>query len=153
MNRSQILASMAIFACVSVAPSGAAINEPVKTEAGLVSGAPGRDAAVTVFKGVPFAAPPVGDLRWHPPQPPVAWQGVRKSDRFGSPCTQRAGNDWKGTEDCLFLNVWTGAASAKERRPVLVWSYENGFAGNDSANPLWDGEGLARKGVIVVTMN
>jgi para-nitrobenzyl esterase len=131
----------------------AAMTGPVRTEAGLVSGTPGRNAGVTAFKGVPYAAPPLGDLRWRPPQPPIAWQGVRKADQFGSPCTQRAGAAWKGAEDCLFLNVWTGASSDKERRPVMVWSYENGFAGNDSANPLWDGEGLARKGVIVVTMN
>ena len=153
MSRFHIFASLAILGCFSAAPLGAAIHEPVKTEAGLVSGVPGRNSAITVFRGVPYAAPPVGDLRWRPPRPPVAWQGVRKADQFGSPCTQRAGNAWKGSEDCLFLNIWTGAASPKERRPVMVWSYENGFAGNDSANPLWDGEGLARKGVIVVTMN
>jgi para-nitrobenzyl esterase len=151
-RRSRAIGAAAIFLC-GTAPLSAALNQPVRTEAGLVSGVPDRDAGVTIFRGVPYAAPPLGDLRWRAPQPPVAWQGVRKADHFGSPCTQRAGAAWKGSEDCLFLNVWTATASGNERRPVMVWSYENGFAGNDSANPLWDGEGLARKGVVVVTMN
>ena len=153
MNHSTSLTLIAVLACASTAPSGAAIREAVRIESGLVAGTPGRDAAITVFKGLPYAAPPLGELRWRAPQPPVAWQGIRKADQFGSPCTQRAGSGWKGNEDCLFLNVWTGATSSRERRPVIVWSYEGGFTGNDSANPIWDGEGLARKGVIVVTMN
>jgi para-nitrobenzyl esterase len=145
---------MMIAALGVAAPSIAAINEPVNTEAGLVSGVPADDPAVTMFKGIPYAAPPVGDLRWRAPRPVVPWQGIRKADQFGSECLQSDRNSpVVGSEDCLFLNVWTGADSATERRPVVVWSYSNGFRGNTSANPLFDGEGLARMGVVVVTSN
>jgi para-nitrobenzyl esterase len=146
-------AAVAIAALTCSAPAQAAIPEPVKVKSGLITGTPGRDASVTIYKGIPYAAPPIGALRWRTPQPAAPWQGVRKADTFGNPCPQARGKTIVGAEDCLFLNVWTGAASSTERRPVLVWSYMDGFLGNDSANPLWEGEGLARKGVIVVTVN
>jgi hypothetical protein len=99
-----------------------AIKNPVRTEAGLLSGVPGRDPSITVYKGVPYAAPPIGDLRWRPPQPPIPWQGVRRADQFGSACPQtRLAPDAAMSEDCLSLNIWSGAASASEKRPVLVW--------------------------------
>lgn len=135
-------------------PLKAAIKEPVRTEAGLVSGVPARDPSVTVYKGIPFATPPVGDLRWKPPQPPIPWRGVRPADHFGSICPQTQRNPTATiSEDCLFLNVWTGAKSAAERRPVLVWFYGGRFISGAGSEPLYDGEGLARKGLVVVTMN
>ncbi|RYX81693.1 hypothetical protein EON83_23100 [bacterium] len=130
------------------------MNKPVRTQSGLLSGVEGRDASITVYKGVPYAAPPVGDLRWRAPQEPLKWKGVRKADQFGSICPQTMrGETVPMSEDCLFLNVWSGATSAKERRPVLVWIYGGRFVGGYGSDPLYDGEGLARKGLVVVTMN
>jgi para-nitrobenzyl esterase len=137
---------------LSAGPSLAAIDAPVRTGGGLVQGVAAGDPAVTVFKGIPYAAPPVGDLRWKAPQAPAAWTGVRKADQFGALCPQ-AGAPEKMSEDCLTLNVWTGAAAPGERRPVLVWIYGGAFIQGTGANPEFDGEGLAKKGVIVVTFN
>jgi para-nitrobenzyl esterase len=135
------------------------MREPVRTEAGRVQGIPGRDRSVTVFRGIPYAAPPVGALRWRPPRPPEPWPGVRRAGRFGAMCPQApndavsAGVDVPMSEDCLYLNVWTGAASAAERRPVLVWIYGGGFREGTGASPRYDGEALARNGLVVVTFN
>jgi carboxylesterase type B len=150
--------SIAAIALLHASPVSAAISEPVSTETGLVSGTSARDPSIAVFKGVPFAAPPVGDLRWHAPEPAIRWQGVRKADQFGSICPQRSfGPTAKvavaASEDCLFLNVWTGATSAAERRPVFVWIYGGRFMGGSGSEPTYDGEGLARKGLVVVTLN
>ena len=134
----------------------AAIDRPVKLDAGLIAGAASpRDPSISVFRGVPFAAPPVGRLRWRAPQPPAPWTGVRKADRFGPVCPQetRPGDTAAMSENCLYLNVWTGASSAAEKRPVLVWIYGGAFAMGAGSQPEFDGEGLARKGVIVVTFN
>ncbi len=142
----------------------AAIKKPIKVEGGLVSGAPGRDAAILVFKGIPFAAPPIGSLRWREPQPVVAWRGVRHADKFSASCIQNIASERKPwtyefmthgdiSEDCLYLNVWTAAASASERRPVFVYIYGGGFREGSAAVPVYDGEGLAKKGLVVVTIN
>jgi para-nitrobenzyl esterase len=136
-----------------VAPVMAGLTEPVRTEAGMLSGVPGRDASITVYKGVPFAAPPIGELRWRAPQPPLHWQGVRKADQFGSICPSPRRSPEPMNEDCLFLNVWTGASTSAERRPVMVWFYGGGFITGSGSDPLHDGEGLARKGVVLVTIN
>jgi carboxylesterase type B len=130
----------------------------VETEAGLVEGIPGRDRSITVFRGIPYAAPPVGDLRWRPPRPPEPWTGVRRADRFGPLCPQvpgpeTAGLDLPMSEDCLHLNVWTGAETGQEGRPVLVWIHGGGFRVGTGANPRYDGENLAREGIVVVTFN
>lgn len=130
----------------------------VPTEAGLVSGVPGRDGAVTVYKGIPYAAPPLGALRWRPPAPAPVWSGVRKADRFGHACPQPGGPDAKSavqgmSEDCLTLNIWTGARPESTGRPVLVWIYPGGFLTGSGSDALFDGEGLARKGIVVVTFN
>ena len=111
------------------------------------------------FKGIPFAAPPVGALRWQAPQPEPHWKGVREAREFGPRCMQgNIYNDMvfrdKGpSEDCLYLNVWTPATSAKARLPVMVWIYGGGFAAGAASEPRQDGENLARKGVVVVSMN
>ena len=138
-----------------VTASTAAITKPVRIETGLVSGISGSDASITAFKGIPYAAPPVGDLRWRAPQPATHWQGVRKADQFGSICTQPAAQGVPGqtiSEDCLYLNVWTGAKASSERRPVMVWIHGAGAA-NAGSHPLYDGEDLAKKGIVVVTIN
>jgi para-nitrobenzyl esterase len=142
-------------------PAMAALRGPVRVETGLLSGVPGDDASVTAFKGIPYAAPPVGALRWRPPQSPPGWQGVRAADHFGPICPQPAANGPGGlgqveglamSEDCLFLNVWTGARSGRERRPVMVWFH--GAGPNQAGSlPLYWGENLAKKGVVVVSVD
>jgi para-nitrobenzyl esterase len=147
------------------APSSAvaAINEPVKTDAGLVAGVAGNSPDVRVFKGIPFAAPPVGPLRWKAPQPAAKWDGVRKAEAFGPRCMQGGGGDGRGregappppptSEDCLYVNIWTAAASASAKLPVMVWSYGGAFTGGSGSLPGYDGEALAKKGVVFVTYN
>ena len=131
------------------APDASIRNQPVHIESGLISGVQGRDRSVVVFKGIPYAAPPVGDLRFRAPQPPVAWEGVRKADHFGAVCPGEAASD-NIDEDCLFANVWTGASAPTDERPVMVWFHGANFAGSSID---FDGEALAKKGIIVVTFN
>src|SRR5689334_11657488 len=143
-------------------PLIAAIPEPIRVEGGLVTGTPGWGWGVREYLGVPFAAPPVGDLRWRPPQPVLKWQGVRAADRFSPACMQRAQSPNSGSwnrglintsEDCLYLNVWTPAASASDKLPVLVWIYGGGGVSGSTAEPIYDGNAIAKKGVVVVSMN
>jgi para-nitrobenzyl esterase len=142
----------------------AALTQPVPTESGMLKGAPGTDKSITVFKGVPFAAPPVGDKRWRAPEPPVKWEGVRAADAFGANCVQTITREKKPwtyefmahgdvSEDCLFLNIWTAAARAGEKRPVFV--YLHGGANTEGSGSIdsYNGEGLARKGVLMITVN
>jgi para-nitrobenzyl esterase len=149
---------------VLLQPSSAQISGPLKVSGGSVQGLHGKDPAVTVFKGIPYAAPPVGDLRWRAPQPVVPWDGVRVADKFGNGCIQyevyerkpwthefMAHNDI--SEDCLYLNVWTPARSGTDKLPVYVFLYGGGNVEGSNAVAVYDGEGMARKGVIVVTPN
>jgi para-nitrobenzyl esterase len=131
----------------------AAAVAPVKVEGGLLQGTVADD--LTVYKGIPFAAPPVGDLRWRAPQPSAKWEGVRKADRFGPGCMQSMGAPPPGgmNEDCLHLNVWTPAKSAKDRVPVLVWIYGGGFNGGATSIPVYSGEKLAKRGVVLVSIS
>ena len=129
----------------------------VTVETGQLEGT--NEDGMTVYRGIPFAAPPVGDLRWRAPQPAAKWSGVRTADKFGPPCMQGGGGPAaKGkqgpavSEDCLYLNVWTPAKSANERLPVMVWIYGGGFTGGATSTPLYSGEQLARKGVVVVSV-
>lgn len=141
----------------SVASVYAGIDAPVKLDSGMISGIPGRDADVRVFKGIPFATPPVGNLRWKAPQPVAHWDGMRKGDEFGPICMQAAGGRGgappKMSEDCLYLNVWTAAKSASEKRPVIFWIHPGGYTSGSGSSPATDGEALARKGAVVVTIN
>jgi para-nitrobenzyl esterase len=141
------------------------VFERVKVEGGLVSGVVGAGGDVRSFKGIPFAAAPVGALRWKAPQAVAGWQGVKVCDHFGASPMQdkpEAFSMWSEeflipaapiSEDCLYLNVWTGAKSPKEKRPVLVWIYGGGFGSGGSAAPIYDGEAMARKGIIFVSIN
>jgi para-nitrobenzyl esterase len=139
-------------------------RQPVRLIGGLVSGLPGRDPSVAVFKGIPFAAPPIGERRWKEPGPVVPWKGTLAATEFGPSCIQSIVQERKPwtyefmahnevSEDCLHLNVWTGAKSARERRPVFVYIYGGGFTEGSTAVPVYDGEGLAKKGLVVVTAN
>src|ERR1700723_2476069 len=131
----------------------------IRTEAGSVEGSTSTDGKVQIFKGIPYAAPPVGALRWKEPQPVASWQGVREATEFGARCMQ--GNvfgdmvfrDAAPSEDCLYLNVWTPKASPDAKLPVMVWIYGGGFQAGATSEPRQDGEHLAHKGVVVVSMN
>jgi para-nitrobenzyl esterase len=146
---------------VLVTASGiAALNaDEIQTKSGTVAGRTSADAKIRVYKGIPFATPPVGKLRWQPPQPAASWEGVRKATEFGARCMQ--GNifsdmvfrDNGPSEDCLYLNVWTPTSSPSEHLPVMVWIYGGGFQAGAASEPRQDGESLARKGVVVVSFN
>jgi para-nitrobenzyl esterase len=134
---------------------------PVKTEGGLVEGTVAD--GLMIYRGIPFAAPPVGDLRWRPPQPAAKWSGTIQADKFAPSCMQGGGApnakakatapQGPGTsEDCLYLNVWTPSKSAGDRLPVLVWIYGGGFTGGATSVPVNSGEQLAQKGVVFVSI-
>lgn len=112
---------------------------------------------IASFKGIPFAAPPVGELRWKAPQPVKPWDSVREADGFGPPPMQSALlallSGVKPSEDCLYLNVWTAAKDAGKRRPVMVWIYGGAFNGGWSGDAIYDGTHFAKKGVVLVTFN
>ena len=152
-------ATRAFIAALLLAGMSVAARGQVRTEAGSVEGSTSADGKVQIFKGVPYAAPPVGALRWKEPQPVPSWQGVRKTTEFGARCMQ--GNvfgdmvfrDTAPSEDCLYLNVWAPKASAGAKLPVMVWIYGGGFQAGATSEPRQDGERLAHKGVVVVSMN
>lgn len=130
----------------------------VKTDSGYVSGS--NIDGVWTYLGIPFAAPPTGDLRWRPPQPAELWEGVLKADRFGPSCPQAVvsyfGSEWSPgdmSEDCLYLNIWTPAKNFSEKLPVMVFIYGGAYIRGSSALPLYNGSALAKKGVVVVTPN
>jgi len=131
----------------------------VQTANGVVEGRGVQRSGVRIFRGIPFAAPPTGELRWREPQPLQNWEGVRQAFEFGPRCMQaRIYDDMRFrsngvSEDCLYLNVWTPAKSNRERLPVLVYFYGGGFVSGDSSEPRYDGESMAAKGIVVVTVN
>ncbi len=140
------------------------ISGTVSVTGGEVLGVPGRNASVMAYKGIPFAAPPVGELRWRAPQPVAPWKGVKAADRFGSSCIQRIVNESKPwtyefmthnqiSEDCLYLNVWSAAKQPGAPVPVFVYIYGGALNEGSGAVPAYDGEGLAMKGLVVVTFN
>ena len=145
---------------------GNAINiKKVKTDAGFISGKTNQDGSVKIFMGIPFAAPPVDSLRWKPPQPVAKWKGVKEcvtpppsamqskpvpfmmwSKEFMAPQEPLS-------EDCLYLNVWTPAKNTGDNLPVIVWIHGGGFTGGSGTVPLYNGEEMAKKGVVFVTIN
>ena len=140
MNRAALIATT-LFA---ISTAGAAIDDPVRLDTGMISGATTDSPEVRVFKGIPYAAPPVGDLRWRAPKPAAHWEGTRKADEFGPVCMQGGGNK-QMSEDCLYLNVWTGAKAANDKRPVMLWIYGGGYTSGSGSQPMYDGEALAKK--------
>jgi para-nitrobenzyl esterase len=156
MHRFVTVVTTLVFSLAS-----AAINDPVRTAGGQVSGAPGSDPSVRVFKGIPYAAPPVGALRWKSPQAAPSWKGVRDGKEFSAPCMQEPYAQTSiyytplptVSEDCLYLNVWTAAASAGDKRPVMVWIHGGAYTRGSGSTPTYNGEVLAKKGVVVVTIN
>ena len=150
---------LALIAGGPVASAQQLRHEQVRTASGLVEGVISADGKVRTFKGIPFAAPPVGPLRWKPPAPAAAWTGARKAAEYGPRCMQKPifadmiFHDTGPSEDCLYLNLWMPAAPTQSRLPVMVWIYGGGFAAGGSSEPRQDGGNLSRKGVLVVSMN
>ncbi len=173
-----VFSAMLLVVCVVARPS-AMIPDQVRIESGTLAGVVGTtQPAVRVFKGIPYAAPPVGENRWRAPQPAAKWDGVRKADAFGAPCAAGAPFAGRGgargargaapgqppapagppreparSEDCLYLNVWTSANSPSDKRPVMLWIYGGGFTGGSGGLAWYDGENLAAKGPVIVTIN
>jgi para-nitrobenzyl esterase len=147
-----------VICTAAVLPAFAA--DRVKTANGILESTAAPKDGVRSFKGIPFGQPPVGDLRWREPQPVKKWSGVRNADQFGPACMQRLspGADYwlrgKGmSEDCLYLNVWTPAKTGKEELPVLVYIFGGGFQNGDGSEPRYDGENMARHGMVAVSVN
>jgi len=140
-----LLLSAALLQAAGPAPQTA------KVEGGLIQGT--SEGGLSVYKGIPFAAPPTGELRWKSPQPVKPWQGTRSATGFAPQCMQGGNAPPNGmSEDCLYLNVWTPAKSHKERVPVLVWIYGGGFSGGATSVPDYSGEKLAGRGVVLVSI-
>jgi len=155
-SRKLVLGTLMVASLTSHAADSITRDTVVATEAGKVAGV--NDKGVIAFKGIPFAAPPVGALRWRAPQPAAHWQGVRAADQYGNDCMQKpiasdaAPLGAKPAEDCLYLNVWKPAQAA-EKKPVLVWIYGGGFMNGGASPPVYSGADLAKKGVLVVSFN
>jgi len=159
-----IVSGLCRASCVAAlllpAPAGMAAEAlpTVQVVGGTLSGIHEAEAGLDEFKGIPYAAPPVGALRWKPPQPVAAWQGVRRADRFAARCMQRPlygdmvfrSNGM--SEDCLYLNVWT-PTHRNGRLPVLVYFYGGSLLAGDGSEPRYDGASLARRGIVTVTVN
>ena len=153
----------ALASATIAAPVKAAGNSVVKVESGRLKGvAETRPSDIQIFRGIPFAAPPVADLRWREPQPVAPWSGIRQATEFAPRCMQQPlfsdmmFRSPAPSEDCLYLNVWTPAklnGSPHRKYPVLVYVYGGGFMAGDSSEKRYDGAALARRGIVVVTIN
>jgi para-nitrobenzyl esterase len=141
----------------AAASAPAALPAPiVQTDLGSVQGI--LDGSTLVFRGIPYAAPPVGRLRWRDPQPPTPWSGVRRADAFSAICMQHGMYPPEAppepmSEDCLYLNIWVPAGAHSAPLPVMVWIYGGGLQNGSGSTPLYAGDVLAAKGVVVVTFN
>jgi para-nitrobenzyl esterase len=148
----------AALALLVVGGASASAADQVKTANGVVEGTTEANG-VRAFKGIPFAAPPVGDLRWKEPQPVQNWEGVKQTTQFGPRCMQRpifGDMNFRSNgmgEDCLYLNVWTPAKSGNEKLPVLVYYYGGGFMAGDGSEPRYEGAAMAKKGIVALTVN
>jgi para-nitrobenzyl esterase len=144
--------------CFCAVTSHAATAPVITIDSGKLKGV--RDSGVEYFKGIPFAQPPVGELRWRPPQPQAAWQGVRDATVMQHDCMQMPapseaapGGTTTPSEDCLYLNVWTPAGNRGAHLPVMVWIYGGGFLNGGASPAVYDGSAFAKRGVVIVTFN
>ena len=146
-----------LMSCLQIAYAADTPPTRAKIDTGKVQGA--MQEGVAYFKGIPFAAPPVGDLRWRPPQRVQRWPGVRKADSYGSDCMQvpfpsdAAPLGVQPAEDCLYLNVWRPAVATRSKFPVFVWIYGGGFVNGGSSPAVYDGSAFAKQGVVFVSFN
>jgi para-nitrobenzyl esterase len=154
----RLLVPAIVICTAAVLPAFAA--DRIKTANGVLETTAAPKDGVRAFKGIPFGQPPVGDLRWREPQPVKKWTGARSADQFGPRCMQRTGpgaDYWFRSngmsEDCLYLNVWTPAKSGNEKLPVLVYIFGGGFQNGDGSEPRYDGESMARQGMVAVSVN
>jgi para-nitrobenzyl esterase len=159
MKRSLPVKPFLAAMCLVVAlPGRAPAADRIMTKAGPIQGATDADG-IRTFKGIPFAAPPVGALRWQPPQPAKKWTEVRQATAFAAQCMQRrqfADMVFRSngmSEDCLYLNVWAPAKSNDGRLPVLVYFYGGGFTAGDGSEPRYEGAAMARRGIVALTVN
>jgi para-nitrobenzyl esterase len=157
--------SVSVSLCLAVAAAaapafGASDTQPqVRVRTGMLQGVAEADSRVAVYKGIPYARPPVGDLRWRPPVAATAWDGVRDARKFGDACLQPpqnpaglySGGMARVSEDCLTLNVW--APSDARRLPVMLWIHGGALVGGSSSEPMYDGVKLAQQGIVVVSIN
>ncbi|HLH52090.1 MAG TPA: carboxylesterase family protein [Verrucomicrobiae bacterium] len=142
--------SLLLLALIAARPGLAEQPPPVRVEQGLLQGI--AEDGLRIYRGIPFAAPPVGELRWRAPEPAPKWDGVREAVKFAPDPYQGDGKGNVG-EDCLYLNVWTPAKPGDHPLPVLVWIYGGGFSFGSTSTPTHNGEHLARKGVVLVSIN
>jgi para-nitrobenzyl esterase len=159
------LTGLVLFSCQAPRKTDLITIGSIQVEGGTISGKTDSSGQVKIFKGIPFAAPPVGDLRWKAPQPVLPWEGIKAcidnppapmqnppvpffawSEEFLIPKAPIS-------EDCLYLNIWTAAERANEKRPVMVWIYGGGFNSGGNSVPLYDGTDLAKEGIVVVSLN
>jgi para-nitrobenzyl esterase len=151
------IGALGLSAVIAAAPR--AKTPKVTIDTGTLEGVVDSASGVLVFRGIPYAAPPVGPLRWQPPQPPRSWRGVRDAKALGHNCIQHqpysdidpfaAGI----SEDCLYLNVWTDSLDARAKKPVMVWIHGGGFFAGFGGEERHNGARLAQKGAVVVTLN
>ncbi len=142
------------------APGSVDTGLTIRTEAGLVAGT-ALGSGIRVFRGIPFAAPPVGEMRWRPPGLPLHWNGVRQATEWGADCPQPApppggpssSRSGKQSEDCLNLNIWAPEANPGAKLPVMVWLFGGSFMVGSPSDILFDGENFAKRGVILITAN
>jgi para-nitrobenzyl esterase len=154
--RKSLIAGILVLVVLTIAPLVFSQIQDVKSTGGQLHGVVAD--GVASFKGVPFAAPPVGDLRWKAPQPAKGWTGIKKADTYAPGCMQdpsmvkMVGASASVSEDCLYLNVWTAAKTAVEKLPVMVWIHGGAFVGGMTGTPMFDGKKFGQKGVVLVSI-
>jgi para-nitrobenzyl esterase len=157
-----LLAGLAIglaISCKTKEPETKALADPVKIDTGYISGTIIGDVnkEVRIYRGIPYAAPPIGDLRWKPPQPAASWTGIRECTAFGKSSPQPIVpvdlSDMPQSEDCLYLNVLTPAKKASDNLPVMVWLHGGGYTMGSGSNAVYNAARLPQNGVVLVTVN